>query len=84
MKKIISKDLDFEKQLKDILSFDRGVPANIEETVKKIITDKELIKNFPDKIFVPTNVSQESMNQTFNSVFLLRRLRSIRNLHGPY
>tara|TARA_Y100000817_G_scaffold186795_1_gene145969 strand:+ start:766 stop:1806 length:1041 start_codon:yes stop_codon:yes gene_type:complete len=35
---------------------------------KKIITDKELIKNFPDKIFVPTNVSQESMNQTFNSV----------------
>ena len=39
MKKIISKDLDFEKQLKDILSFDRGVPANIEETVKKIIAD---------------------------------------------
>ena len=35
---------------------------------KKIITDKELIKNFPDKIFVPTNVSQESMNQTFNSL----------------
>ena len=35
---------------------------------KKIITDKELIKNIPDKIFVPTNVSQESMNQTFNSV----------------
>jgi GT2 family glycosyltransferase len=37
---------------------------------KKIITDKELIKNFPDKIFVPTNVSQESMNQTFNSVLV--------------
>tara|TARA_B110000014_G_C20035553_1_gene537963 strand:- start:117 stop:1157 length:1041 start_codon:yes stop_codon:yes gene_type:complete len=35
---------------------------------KKIIPDKELIKNFPDKIFVPTNVSQESMNQTFNSI----------------
>ena len=35
---------------------------------KKIITDKELIKNFPDQIFVPTNVSQESMNQTFNSI----------------
>ena len=35
---------------------------------KKIISDKELIKNFPDEIFVPTNVSQESMNQTFNSI----------------
>ena len=35
---------------------------------KKIISDIELMKNFPDQIFVPTNVSQESMNQTFNSV----------------
>ena len=35
---------------------------------KKIIPDKELIKNFPDQIFVPTNVSQESMNQMFNSI----------------
>tara|TARA_Y100000590_G_scaffold84154_1_gene93992 strand:- start:3133 stop:4173 length:1041 start_codon:yes stop_codon:yes gene_type:complete len=35
---------------------------------KKIIPDKELIKNFPDEIFVPTNVSQQSMNQTFNSI----------------
>ena len=35
---------------------------------KKIITDRELIRNFPDEIFVPTNVSQESMNQTFNSI----------------
>ncbi len=34
----------------------------------KTIPDKELIKNFPDKIFVPTNVSQESMNQKFNSI----------------
>ena len=33
---------------------------------KKIVPDKELIKNFPNEIFVPTNVSQESMNQTFN------------------
>ena len=33
---------------------------------KKTIPDKELIKNFPNEIFVPTNVSQESMNQTFN------------------
>ena len=35
---------------------------------KKIISDKELIKHFPDEIFVPTNVSQQSMNQTFNSI----------------
>ena len=35
---------------------------------KKTIPDKELIKNFPNEIFVPTNVSQESMNQTFNSI----------------
>ena len=39
MKKIVSKDLDFNTQLEDLLSFDRGVPANIRETVKKIITD---------------------------------------------
>ena len=35
---------------------------------KKTIPDKELIKKFPNEIFVPTNVSQESMNQTFNSI----------------
>ena len=40
----------------------------IELERKKIITDRELIRNFPDEIFVPTNVSQESMNQTFNSI----------------
>ena len=34
----------------------------------KEISDEELIKNFPDEIFVPTNVSQESLNQTFNSI----------------
>jgi hypothetical protein len=35
---------------------------------RKSVADKELIKNFPDEIFVPANVSQESMNQTFNSI----------------
>ena len=35
---------------------------------RKIITDEKLIRNFPDEIFVPTNVSQESMNQSFNSI----------------
>ena len=35
---------------------------------RKTVSDKELIRDFPDKIFVPANVSQESMNQTFNSI----------------
>ena len=35
---------------------------------KKIIPDKELIKTFPDEIFVPTNVSEQSSNKKFNSV----------------
>ena len=35
---------------------------------RKIIADKRLIKGFPDEIFVPTNVSQELMNQSFNSI----------------
>ena len=35
---------------------------------KKKVSDVELIQNFPDEIFVPTNVSQESMNRTFNSI----------------
>ena len=35
---------------------------------KKIISDKELIKKFPDEIFVPTNVSEQSLNKKFNSL----------------
>ncbi len=66
MKKIISKDLDFEKQLKDILSFDRGVPANIEETVKKIITD---IKSNGDEAVI--KLTNELDNNNLNIVDLL-------------
>ena len=40
----------------------------IELENKKIIPDIELIKNFPDEIFVPTNVSQQSLNVKFNSI----------------
>ena len=40
----------------------------IELENKKIIPDIELIKNFPDEIFVPTNVSQQSLNLKFNSI----------------
>ena len=35
---------------------------------KKIIPDKKLIKTFPDEIFVPTNVSEQSLNKKFNSL----------------
>ena len=35
---------------------------------KNTISDIELIKNFPDEIFDPSNVSQQSMNITFNSI----------------
>ena len=34
----------------------------------KIISDDKLIQEFPDQIFVPTNVSEQSMNNKFNSV----------------
>ena len=35
---------------------------------KKIISDKELIKIFPDEIFVPKNVSGKVGSRTFNSI----------------
>lgn len=35
---------------------------------KKIVPDVELIKKFPDEIFVPKNVSGEYGNKTFNSI----------------
>ena len=35
---------------------------------KKIIPDEKLIQEFPDEIFVPINVSDNSMNKSFNSI----------------
>ena len=35
---------------------------------KKIIPDEKLIQEFPDEIFVPTNVSDNFMNKSFNSI----------------
>ncbi len=35
---------------------------------KKVISDKKLIKLFPDKIFVPKNVSGSIMSKLFNSI----------------
>ena len=34
----------------------------------KIIPDEDLIKKFPDEIFVPLNVSENSVNSAFNSI----------------
>ena len=34
----------------------------------KIVSDKELIKKFPDEIFVPKNVSGQIFNQLFNNI----------------
>ena len=34
----------------------------------KIVSDKELIKKFPDEIFVPKNVSEPVFNQLFNKI----------------
>ena len=35
---------------------------------KKIVPDEKLIQEFPDEIFVPTNVSDYFMNKSFNSI----------------
>ena len=35
---------------------------------RKLIPDKQLIKYFPDEIFVPKNVSKQSNNKNFNSI----------------
>ena len=36
--------------------------------MKKTIPDEKLIREFPDEIFVPTNVSDNFMNESFNSI----------------
>jgi hypothetical protein len=35
---------------------------------KKTVPDEKIIQEFPDEIFVPTNVSDNFMNGSFNSV----------------
>ena len=35
---------------------------------KKTVPDEKLIKEFPDEIFVPINVSDNFMNESFNSI----------------
>ena len=58
----IKAELDIRKNKDHIIK-------NYNELEKrKLIPDKELIKNFPDEIFVPKNVSKQSNNKNFNSI----------------
>jgi len=53
----------------DILKNKDHIKRTYEELEnKKIIPDSELVKNFPDKIFVPGNVSGGLVNKLFNSI----------------
>jgi len=58
----IKAELDIKKNKKHIEK------KYLELENKKIISDKELIKKFPNKIFVPENVANGSMNKFFNSI----------------
>lgn len=59
----IKAELDIKKNKKQI----EKIYSELEN--KKIIKDNELIKTFPDKIFVPTNVMKGNMTNYFNSIF---------------
>jgi GT2 family glycosyltransferase len=58
----IKAELDIKKNKKYIEK------KYLELEDKKIISDKELIKKFPNKIFVPENVANGSMNKFFNLI----------------
>lgn len=58
----IRAELDIFRNRKDI-----KIKYNQLEKIK-IISDKELIKKFPDEIFVPKNVSEPIFNQLFNNI----------------
>ena len=58
----IKAELDIKKSKKEIEK------KYVELENSKIIQDEELIKTFPDKIFVPVNVAKGNINNTFNSI----------------
>ena len=58
----IRAELDIFRNRKDV-----KIKYNQLEKIK-IISDKELIKKFPDEIFVPKNVSEPIFNQLFNNI----------------
>jgi len=53
----------------DILRNKKSIEKKYQELEsKKIVPDKELIKKFPDEIFVPVDVTEGSVNRRFNSI----------------
>ena len=53
----------------DIFRNRKSIKIKYEQLEKmKIVSDKELIKKFPDEIFVPKNVSEPIFNQLFNNI----------------
>ena len=63
---------------KDIARNKRQILQKYEELEnKKIISDSELIKNFPDTIFVSDNISGNVIGRVFNSIlsFLSKRAK---------
>jgi len=47
---------------------------------KKLVSDKELIKLFPDEIFVPKNVSGKIGSRVFNSILLVLSKKAKRSI----
>ncbi len=58
----IKAELDIRKNKKQIEK------RYLELENKKIISDENLINEFPDKIFVPINVAKGNVNNSFNTI----------------
>ena len=67
MKKIVSKDLDFDIQLEEILSLDRGVPVDINETVKNIISD---VKENGDESLIKLTNKLDNNNLSLDNILV--------------
>ena len=53
----------------DILRNKKSIEKKYQELEsKKIVPDEELVKKFPDEIFVPVDVTDGSVNRRFNSI----------------
>ena len=53
----------------DILRNKKPIEKKYQEREsKKTVPDEELVKNFPDEIFVPVDVTEGSVNRRFNSI----------------
>ncbi len=53
----------------DILRNKKHIEKKYQELEsRKTMPDEELIRQFPDEIFVPLNVSEDSLNKRFNSI----------------